>query len=171
MQLMTVSIRIADHRDWRVWRAIRLQALSEAPMAFGSTLADWQGSGDTEQRWRERLSIVGAIDLIALEGNASVGMLSAVPDLDNPQRVWLMSMWVTPALRGHGIAAGLIDDIVAWASSTDRTSVNLMVRDENHHAIALYERCGFVRTGLRETERDSAGIDWNQLEMTRLTAA
>jgi hypothetical protein len=44
--------------DWRQWRELRLAALAEAPAVFGSTLADWTGEGDTEDRWRARLSSV-----------------------------------------------------------------------------------------------------------------
>jgi len=44
--------------DWFLWRKLRLQALEEAPYAFSSTLADRQGQGDTEARWRGRLSNV-----------------------------------------------------------------------------------------------------------------
>lgn len=44
--------------SWRMWRELRLAALAEAPNAFGSTLAEWSGAGDTEQRWRARLEDV-----------------------------------------------------------------------------------------------------------------
>lgn len=46
--------------DWPIWRELRLAALAEAPQAFGSRLADWQGEGDREERWRDRLSIPGS---------------------------------------------------------------------------------------------------------------
>jgi hypothetical protein len=43
---------------WRMWRELRLDALAEAPGAFGATLAEWSGAGDTEQRWRARIESV-----------------------------------------------------------------------------------------------------------------
>ncbi|HEY0700829.1 MAG TPA: glycosyltransferase, partial [Micromonospora sp.] len=50
-------LRALDPEDWRLWRVARLAALAEAPYAFGSQLADWQGPGDREERWRSRLSL------------------------------------------------------------------------------------------------------------------
>ena len=49
--------------DWWLWRELRLAALAEAPAAFSSTLAEWSGAGDTEQRWRARLEGV-ALNII-----------------------------------------------------------------------------------------------------------
>ncbi|WP_433718687.1 hypothetical protein ACQP2Y_30745 [Actinoplanes sp. CA-051413] len=42
--------------DDLIWRELRLEALREAGYAFGSQLADWQGDGDREERWRARLA-------------------------------------------------------------------------------------------------------------------
>jgi N-acetylglutamate synthase-like GNAT family acetyltransferase len=83
LYLQPVTTQRVDANDWERWRAIRLEALADSPSAFGSTLADWQGPGDNECRWRERLSIAGALDLLALKNNSAIGMLSAVPDKDD----------------------------------------------------------------------------------------
>jgi len=53
-----IVLRTLDVNDWQRWRILRLQALTESPEAFSPMLADWQGEGDAEQRWRQRLQAV-----------------------------------------------------------------------------------------------------------------
>ena len=36
--------------DWRLFRALRRTALADAADMFGSSLAEWSGTGDTEAR-------------------------------------------------------------------------------------------------------------------------
>jgi hypothetical protein len=50
-----VQVSVLSEQDWRDWRNMRLQALADAPAAFGSTLAEWSGASDREERWRSRL--------------------------------------------------------------------------------------------------------------------
>ena len=69
-----IKIRQVVADDWRVWRGLRLNALSEAPQAFSSKLADWQGDGDTEGRWRSRLQMV-AFNVVAERDRTPVGMV------------------------------------------------------------------------------------------------
>jgi GNAT superfamily N-acetyltransferase len=132
--------------DWRLWRALRLQALAEDPDAFGARLADWQGPGDREDRWRGRLSIPGGHDVIAWCSDRPCGMASGVPAArDN----WidLISMWVAPGARGRGVGDALVAEIVRWASDVGSTGVQLDVAEDNHAARCLYERHGFRLTG------------------------
>jgi len=76
------ELRVVSPDDWQAWRELRLLALEESPDAFGSRLADWQGDGDREERWRDRLTSV-PFNVIAFDGDAPVGMASGVRDGDS----------------------------------------------------------------------------------------
>ena len=131
--------------DWRLWRELRLSALEEAPAAFGSTLAEWSGVGDTEQRWRARLEGV-ALNLVLSANGAPAGMVSATAPDDG--QVELISLWVVPGARGHRVGDEAVRQVLAWARREHPGSgVVLSVKTDNDHAIRLYERHGFVDAG------------------------
>ena len=89
-----IRLRRLNVAEWPLWREMRLEALREAPYAFGSKLADWAGVRDTEERWRKRLAEV-PLNVIAELDNRPAGMVGAT--FANPQReVELISMWVAP---------------------------------------------------------------------------
>jgi GNAT superfamily N-acetyltransferase len=147
-----IEIRVLTPDDWPLWRQLRLAALAEAPYAFGSVLADWQGEGDREERWRERLERAGSHNMIALLDGRPVGMSSGVPaDDDEPdvsgRAAELVSMWVTPEARGRGVADRLIDEVESWARRGGATRLQLAVADGNGRAAAVYRRLGFADTG------------------------
>ena len=126
-----------------ILRALRLQALSDAPEAFGSTLdrelarttADWQ-------RW---LSPGATFLLEAPEGTS--GLVAGQLDATDPTAVHLMAMWVHPAIRGTGAADELVAAVIAWAASGDAKTVRLDVFQGNVRARHFYERLGFRETG------------------------
>ncbi|MFF7191616.1 GNAT family N-acetyltransferase [Streptomyces sp. NPDC008222] len=132
--------------DWRVWRELRLAALSEAPYAFGSTLAQWQGQGDREERWRARLGTPGSRNVVAVRQDGPVGMVSGVPD-EHPDVAELISLWVSPTVRGQGVGDLLAEEIARRAVRKDAKTLRLSVMPDNRSAIALYERHGFRDTG------------------------
>ena len=141
-----LELRTLESDDWPLWRELRLAALAEAPYAFGSTLAQWQGSGDREERWRTRLSIPGAHDLVALLDGLPVGMASGVPG-EGAENVELISMWVNPTARGKGVGDYLIQAVERWGAERGATTLRLSVMPDNRKATALYERHGFTDTG------------------------
>ena len=145
-------LQTLDVEDWRVWRHLRLQALKEAPYAFGATLADWQGPGDSEQRWRARLQNV-AFNVIAFLDNQPAGMVSATPP-DAENQVDLLSLWVAPWARGRGVGDALVAAVRKWAEENKSSRVIVRVYEDNEPAVALYARNGFVDTPIVELSLD-----------------
>lgn len=150
-----LELRTLTSDDWRLWRGLRLAALAEAPGAFGSTLAEWSGDGDREERWRDRLSIPGARDFVVLLDGAPAGMVSGVPTTDAGV-VELISLWVDPGARGRGVGERLIDAVERWGAEQGETTLRLLVMYDNPRAIALYERAGF--TASADTDGIPTGI-------------
>ena len=137
-----VEIQRIGPDEWEVFRDLRLRALREAPYAFGSRYEDWAQA--PEERWRDPLENV-PLNLVARMDGELVGMASGV--LENEDGAELISMWVDPVARGSGVADALIEAVVAWARTGNR-STYLMVRSENARAVSAYARAGFVDLGI-----------------------
>ncbi|WP_433626355.1 GNAT family N-acetyltransferase [Nocardia sp. CA-120079] len=121
-----------------MWRRLRREALTDAPAAFGSTLADWSGAGDTEVRWRARLTDF-PFNVIVWWRGIPAGMVGAY--LADADRVELVSMWVAPFARGRGVGDAAVSAVLHWAHDRE---VGLSVKTDNQAAIRLYRRHGFV---------------------------
>ncbi len=143
-----VLVRETVMADWQALRDIRLEALRDAPYAFGSTYADQVKLG--EAHWRQRIARGGTFLAFVPEVSAPepVGLIGGYPE--EPGVVELVSMFVSPQARGHGVGEALIDAVIGWARARDATSVHLWVTETNKHACRLYERCGFTPTAERQ---------------------
>jgi [ribosomal protein S18]-alanine N-acetyltransferase len=62
----------------------------------------------------------------------------------------LESIVVDPVFRRRGIGDALLQTIIAWSCQRAARRIELEVREGNAPAIALYERTGFLRDGIRE---------------------
>ncbi len=160
-----VTIRRLSVEDWPTWRELRLAALGEAPYAFGSKLADWQGDGDRAERWRDRLLAAGINAIAELDGVAA-GMVSGVA---SGAEVELISLWVAPRARGHAVGDALVQAVLDWARAQGAASVALEVREGNAHAEALYRRHGFVDQGRVAAPEDDEAAERRMIRALRDT--
>jgi RimJ/RimL family protein N-acetyltransferase len=60
---------------------------------------------------------------------------------------YLGTLAVAPEVKGSGIAAAMIEDVITRLRSAGITRVELTVEADNPRAIAFYERLGFVHEG------------------------
>jgi GNAT superfamily N-acetyltransferase len=133
-------------------RSLRLRALADAPMAFGSTLA--REESFPEHVWHERAaggaSGADRVTFIAERAGEWLGLASGIvnaPIDPNDPGPFLVGMFVDPAERGHGLGAALVDAVVTWARAHGAARLYLWVTATNDPAVALYSKCGFQRTG------------------------
>jgi GNAT superfamily N-acetyltransferase len=143
-----MEIRSTTEHDWELVRDVRLRALAEAPLAFGSTLAGEQNRTEAEwRRWSGRGRSGDGVMFVADDGSRFVGLAGGYHEEEHFDAVHLVSMWVDPAERGAGLGRRLVEAVVAWARDEGAAVVNLWVTDGNEPAIALYRSCGFQPTG------------------------
>lgn len=148
-------LRRAVPGDEPILRALRLQALSEAPEAFGSTHA--RELARTFVDWQRWLS-PGATYILESSGGAS-GLAAGQLDGTDTTVVHLMAMWVHPALRGAGAADGLVAAVGDWASSEGARTIRLDVFEDNARARHFYQRLGFRETGHRSVQERDGRIE------------
>ena len=130
--------RLAADEGLRL-RTIRLRALADAPDAFGSTYDET--AARPMDSWAAQLQEIATF--VAVVDGEDVGLVRGARDDLQSDAAWLISMWVSPEVRGQGVGETLIDAVVEWARVSGARRVLLDVGDHNQPAIALYARKGF----------------------------
>jgi ribosomal protein S18 acetylase RimI-like enzyme len=134
------------------YRALMLEAYAAHPDAFTSSAAERERL--PLSWWESRLSADPAaheLVLGAFEGTELV----AVVGLSFEQRekvrhkAKLFGMYVRPPYRGQGLGRQLVESALTHARQRPGVKlVQLTVTETNAPAVALYERCGFLRFGV-----------------------
>jgi GNAT superfamily N-acetyltransferase len=155
-----VLVRATTLDDWQAMREIRLQALRDAPDAFASTYAREIIFEPAE--WHRRVTRDGSF-LAFLPDGELAGLAGGFEE--ELGVVELVSMFVRPQARGHGVGEALVDAVAAWAKNRDATSVHLWVTETNKPALRLYERRGFTATSERQPLPSNPAL--GELGMTR----
>ena len=147
-----MAVRRAIAGDEPLLRALRLEAMSDAPEAFGSTYD--RELARTAADWRRWLST--GVTFIAEHAGVPKGIVAGTHDAD-PAIVHLMAMWIHPDLRQSGAADALVAAVLSWARETGARTMRLTVIQTNERARRCYEKNGFHVTGKRSVrERDGA---------------
>ncbi|MGH3262552.1 MAG: GNAT family N-acetyltransferase [Trebonia sp.] len=147
-----IMLREIKADDWELLRDVRLAALAEAPRAFGSTHA--REVAFTEEQWRGRISERSATFFAhqdsadpAVQAGPPAGLVGVLVTGGGAE---LVSMWVSPPVRGLGVGDALVETAATWAKAHDFRTLSLWVTESNKPALRLYERCGFTATGERQ---------------------
>jgi ribosomal protein S18 acetylase RimI-like enzyme len=153
--MVVSSVRQAVLGDEALLRKVRLQALRDAPAAFGSTYerelarttADWQ-------RW-----FSPGVTLLWSDADEPLGLVVGMRDDTDPGIAHLMAMWVHPSLRGSGAADELVSALMVWARTEGFALLRLDVMRDNPRAVRFYQRCGFRSTGNQTPHQRTGQIE------------
>lgn len=159
-----VETRRLRGTEWRELRDLRLRALRDAPLAFGSTYE--REAAYTDERWQRQATAAEAgvdeVVVVAVVDGNHVGMARGYLGWsDEPYHrpvVWLIGVYVDPHWRGRTLGRKLSAEVVAWARERGAHEVLLHVADWNASARRAYESLGFLPTGVRTTLAHDATI-------------
>jgi ribosomal protein S18 acetylase RimI-like enzyme len=137
-----------------VFKAVRLQALLESPVAFGSTYAkEFQDADDVWVHRAGQSCREGCVGYLAIDLDVVCGIVRATPDDADSTVIWIESMWTAPSHRRSGIGRRLIEQVLTWARERRIASARLEVTSHNESAIRFYQGLGFEFTGKTEPYR------------------
>src|SRR5262245_36048153 len=170
MQAEVMEIRRIRADEGMRLRALRLHALVDAPMAYGSTFAKEEAY--PEALWHERAATGAAggnvVTFVAERGNQLVGMATGlVVDLEpeTNSHPTMVGVFVDGSVRRQGVGVGLVEQVASWAQARGWTRLIVWITFSNEPAIRLYRRCRLHFTG---TTRPSAHTpSLIELEMAR----
>ena len=150
--------------EWRSLRALRLEALQDSPLAYGSTHQREVLRLDRE--WRERAAAGAAgeeeVGFAALADGRWVGMARGYLE---PPVAHLIAVYVAPDWRKRGIGRAVSLAVVAWARERGANAVLLSVSDWNDGARRVYESIGFVPTGVQKSLPWNASVTESEMRL------
>jgi RimJ/RimL family protein N-acetyltransferase len=137
-------------------------AVGREPGAWLLNSDGWRSVGDERRYLRALKRHPDAAIFVAQDEGAVVARLSVSRDPHSSSRhVADLGLMVAATHRRRGIGNALLEQAVAWAREAGVTKLELHVFPWNEPAIALYERFGFEREGLRRRHyrRDGEYVD------------
>ena len=134
-------------------RALRLEMLADAPLAFLETLA--QAAARSHEGFRQRLLHASEghrlAQFVADPGGRSrlIGHAGGTVLPEEPGVTVVFAVFVTPAHRGGKVLADLVEAVAEWSRRCGREQLMLEVVTGNDRAVRAYEKLGFSDTGER----------------------
>lgn len=158
-----IQIRRLLSADAPLFREIRLEALQQAPEAFGSTFEH-----ERSQSLAQFEAVLAKADVFgAFRATELLGM-AGYRTQDGPKRAhkgYLWGMYVRANARGTGVAKPLVEAVLAHARQHVEL-VQLTVVAENETAQRLYRSCGFVAYGHEVHALKQDGRYYDEVLMT-----
>ena len=146
---MEITIDRLPEDEWAKYKEIRLEALKNDPIAFGSSFEE--EINRPESHWRNRT--IGAV--YAFYDDKIVGLMSYKDEdrLKTKHKSGIYSVYVRPEFRGKGVGKKLLGETLRIIKENKEIiKVNLTVNPLQRSAVKLYESFGFKAVGTLHKE-------------------
>lgn len=138
---MNWSIRRLNKKDFDAYLAIRLEALSNHPEAYGTSPEGFVA--EPRDRIEHFISLQAVFGIFTDDGDlAGVVVYHRDTGERAAHRGWLLQVYAKPSMRGTGAALAMIERAVDHARSEVR-QLHLAVGTHNASAIRLYQKAEF----------------------------
>ena len=139
MAISVIKLKLSEAARLRV---IRLQALKDAPYAFG---ADFQKESEKDlSYWQDNLNNTNWC--IAVDNGRDIGLLAVdLADADRGSDCWLSSWWIDQNYRGQGVSKLMLQWLDQLCVEKGWHKQGLGVWPENEAAIDVYLKLGFTK--------------------------
>jgi GNAT superfamily N-acetyltransferase len=143
MSSLKVEELTADY--WKRARELRLASLRDSAHAFGGNLET--ESAESESEWRakfEKLTyLVASVDGV----DSAIMTVEVLSTGDFDSTCWIGGCWSAPEQRGVGLLKAMMKYVDQNAQEKGWQRQGLGVWEDNHLAIAAYEKLNFVAMG------------------------
>lgn len=149
MEEEPIEVRRIRPEEWQRLKDVRLTALTQAPLAYLTTLDEALAFPD--DLWKERATKGAAsttqATMLAIVGARTVGLAVGIDRNEIAQGVVaVVSVFVSSDVRRRGVAQRLMASVEEWAGSIGRTTLSLWVVEGNEPATRFYEEIGYRAT-------------------------
>jgi GNAT superfamily N-acetyltransferase len=151
LESISVTVRRATPQDATRVRALRLEMLTDTPLAFVERIDEAVARSHRQFRARftDQSTGTASAQFIAEAGGRLVGHAGGMTVGQAPEVSLLYAVYITPEWRGRGLLRQLVDAVGGWSREAGRPRLELEVVTSNQRAITAYQRIGFVDTGRR----------------------
>lgn len=161
-----MNYKIISQHDaqWQRFKELRLKALQTDPSAFGASFEEKNKEAD--DRWISALARLES-PLFFIEVDGTYVAMAGVKPVDEEVAVgMLIDMYVLEEYRGNGFAKVLLQTIEKYLKDKGIQELDLLVNKNQHAAVKLYEKSGFVLVNEIE-EKMGDGIIYPCFFMTK----
>lgn len=163
---MSIVIKKLTREDWKTFKELRLQMLTDEPQAFTTTLA--QVSAYTREEWKKRVAGEHVAVLVIFVDGKPVGMDGLVYKEHEKEAVTIWGMFVKKEFRERGLGTKLMRAIEKEIRKDKSIkTIKICVMACQIPAWKLYKKQGFTEIGRDHGKKEFLNVVYDEIHMEK----